>query len=147
MIQHTDKASDQASDQEEKDGYKYGISWTLQQRLLSAMTSTQSNIPKWSNVLQLNSLRLTYLTSHVDDASANGSANYLDYSLDSTSEFESVLIQTEQEILTIAREIKELVDTQSPHAFKHCDWKFCSCHEIRRRFIPGSVYQSDVFYH
>lgn len=143
MVQRTDKASEQ----EEKDGYKYGISWTLQQRLASAMNITPSNIPKWSNMLELNSLRLTYLTSHVDDTSANGLANFLDYSLDSKSEFESILMQTEHEVQTIAREIKELVDTQSPHAFKHCDWKYCSCHELRRRFIPGSVYQLEDLIH
>jgi hypothetical protein len=143
MVQQTDMASEQ----EEKDGYKYGISWTLQQRLANAMNITPGHTPKWSNMLEVNSLRLTYLTSHVDDASANGLANYLDYSLDSKSEFESILMQTEHEVQTIAREIKELVDTQSPHAFKHCDWKYCSCHELRKRFIPGSVYQSEDLIH
>ena len=139
MIQETDRTSEP----QQSDGYKYGLSWVLQQRLVSAMEIAENNKLKWSNMLELNSLRLTYLNSHIEDASANGSATYLDYSLDSQLEFESVLLQTEQEIHTMANDIKQLVDAQSPHAFKHCDWKYCSCHELRRRFVPGSVYQSD----
>jgi len=149
MILQTDKATDKQQNEESK----YGMSWVLQQRLADVMTIAQSNQPKWSNTLEINSLRLTYLTSHLDDVSANGSrrsindrnigkAKYLDYSLESRLEFESILEQTELEVRTIGREIKAVVDKQSPHAFKHCDWKFCSCHELRRKFKPGSVFQS-----
>ena len=149
MILQTEKAADQQQNEKSK----YGMSWVLQQRLAEVMTIAQSNQPKWSNILEINSLRLTYLTSHLHDVSATGSrksindrnvgkAKYLDYSLESRLEFESILEQTELEVRTIGREIKVVVDKQSPHAFKHCDWKFCSCHELRRKFEPGSVFQS-----
>lgn len=149
MILQTEKAADQQQNEKSK----YGMSWVLQQRIADVMEISQSNQPKWSNILEINSLRLTYLTSHLDDVSATGSrksindrnvgkAKYLDYSLESRLEFESILEQTELEVRTIGREIKAVVDKQSPHAFKHCDWKFCSCHELRRKFEPGSVFQS-----
>jgi hypothetical protein len=149
MIVQTDKATDHQQNEESK----YGMSWVLQQRLADVIAIAQFNQPKWGNILEINSLRLTYLTSHIDDVSANGSrksindrnigmAKYLDYSLDSRLEFESILEQTELEVRTIGHEIKALVDKQSPHAFKHCDWKFCSCHKLRRKFEPGSVFQS-----
>ncbi|KAL3796302.1 hypothetical protein ACHAW5_010309 [Stephanodiscus triporus] len=148
MILQTDKASEQQQNEE----YKYAMSWVLQQRLTDVMAIEQSNKPTWSNILNINSLRLIYLTSHVDEASAYGSrsaingrsigqAKYLDYSIDPFS-FESILEQTELEVRTIANEIKTLVDKQSPHAFKHCNWKYCSCHDLRRKFEPGSVFQS-----
>eukprot|EP00571_Detonula_confervacea_P008266 CAMPEP_0172324150 /NCGR_PEP_ID=MMETSP1058-20130122/50589_1 /TAXON_ID=83371 /ORGANISM="Detonula confervacea, Strain CCMP 353" /LENGTH=467 /DNA_ID=CAMNT_0013040347 /DNA_START=181 /DNA_END=1584 /DNA_ORIENTATION=+ len=156
MILQTDEASEQyrVQGQRQKEQYKYGMSWVLQQSLTQAMTHTQS-ISKWSEILQLNSLRLTHLTSNVDDESVNdsaamstdgksniGKATYLDYPLGSPSEFQSLLDQTELEVQTIARDIKILVDTQSPHAFKHCDWRYCSCHELRSKFRRGSVFQS-----
>ena len=117
--------------------------------------------PIWSETLQLDSLRLMYLTSHVEDVCVNdddsatissnsnsniGRAKYLDFSLGSSqSEFQSILDQTQKEVQTIARDIKILVDTQDPHAFEHCDWRYCSCHELRRKFRPGSVYKSPDF--
>ncbi|KAL7529070.1 hypothetical protein ACHAXR_002778 [Thalassiosira sp. AJA248-18] len=158
MIHQTDKTSEQSrihygeEQGKQKDQYKYGLSWTLQQRLLQACTQVQTNDPTWSNILELNSLRLMYLTSHLDDASANnestdsrsiGRANHLDYPLGaSPSEFQSILDQTEHEVQDIAKDIKRLVDMQSPHAFEHCDWRYCSCHELRRKFVRGSVFQS-----
>lgn len=164
MIHDTDRTSEQVRvngtlelSQQTKDQYKYGLSWVLQQRLMQATTYKQHGA-KWSNLLELNSLRLFYLTSHLDDTSANdlsnedggnlGKATYLDYPLGSSrSEFQSILNQTEQEVKHIAGEIKRLVDMQSPHEWKHCDWRFCSCHELRRKFVRGSVYQDpDMHY-
>jgi len=164
MILRTDQSSAERSSVDygheqgrQKDLYKFGLSWALQQRLAQAMSSNTQNNARWSDTLQLNSLRLMYLTSHIDDVSANGDstmvasgrssgigkAKYLDYSLGSSpSEFQSILDQTELEVQTIARNIKTSVDAQSPHAFEHCDWRYCSCHELRRKFRPGSVYQS-----
>lgn len=158
MIHDTDRTSEQVRvhgtlelSQQRKDQYKYGLSWVLQQRLIQATARAQHH-PKWSNILELNSLRLVYLTSHLDDTSANGFSNdghgnlgkatYLDYPLGSSQlEFQSILDQTEQEVKQIAGEIKRLVDMQSPHEWKHCDWRYCSCHELRRKFVRGSVYQ------
>ncbi|KAL3821824.1 hypothetical protein ACHAXA_003326 [Cyclostephanos tholiformis] len=141
------------SEQQQSENYKYGMPWVLQQNLADAMAIALSNQPKWSNILEINSLRLTYLTSHLDDASANGStssatirsmgkAKYLDFSLEPPFEFQSFLEQTELEVRTICRDIETLVNKQSPHAFKHCDWTYCSCHELRKKFKPGSVFQS-----
>jgi hypothetical protein len=147
MIQQTGKESEHP--QIEK--YKYGMPWLLRQRL--AMANAQSSQSKWSNILEINSLRLTYLTSHPDDTSTAGSsvstntrrtgkATYLDFSLEPPFEFQSFLEQTELEIRTIGHGIETLVSKQSPHAFKHCEWKYCSCHELRKKFKPGSVFQS-----
>lgn len=138
---------------QQKDQYKYRLSWELQQRLANAMDNVRIGDTGWSNMLELKSLRLIHLTSHLDDASVNNSVNamndkgiigkatYLDYALDAPSEFERVILdQTEREVQAIVRGVKKLVDAQSPHAFKHCDWRYCSCHEFRRRFRPGSVH-------
>jgi hypothetical protein len=140
---------------QQKDQHKYRLSWELQQRLTNAMDNVRIGDTGWSNMLELNSLRLIHLTSHLDDASVNNSVNamndkgiigkatYLDYALDAPSEFERVILdQTEREVQAIVRGVKKLVDAQSPHAFKHCDWRYCSCHEFRRRFRPGSVFIS-----
>lgn len=152
MIHQTDQTSEQKRingyQKEQKDQYKYGISWVFQQKLVQAMKSAQHN-PTWSDILELDSLRLMYLTSHLDDPTSItsddrtiGKAKYLDQPLGSSqSEFQSILDQTELEVQTIAKDIKTLVDMQDPHAFKHCDWKYCSCHELRRKFVRGSVYQ------
>lgn len=140
----------------EREDKHNGLPWDLQQRLLQATESAQAN-PRWSDILELDSLRLMYLTSHVDDPSANDSSTFadgrsigraknLDYPI-GPGEFESVIEETEREVRTIARDIKMLVDMQSPHAFEHCDWRYCSCHQLRRKFRPGSVYQSPDLYH
>lgn len=145
MILATDEVSKLSGQQ---DKYKYVLPWTLQQKLIEAMNG--ADVKKWSNVLELNSLRLMYLTSHLDDTSANidtngrsiGRASYLDSHLGSLAEFQSMLDQTELEVQNIANGIKQLVDMQSPHEFKPCDWRYCSCHEIRRKFVKESVSQS-----
>ncbi len=147
MIQQTDNESEQ----QQRENYKYGMPWVFQQSLANVTANARSNPPKWTNILEINSLRLTYLTSHPDDTStvtvststrSMGKAKYLDFSLESPFEFQSFLEQTELEVRTIGQGIEALVNKQSPHAFKHCDWKYCSCHELRRKFKPGSVFQS-----
>jgi len=151
MIQQTDQASQLTID-EQKEQYKYSMSWNLKQRLEHAMRNVQSN-PKWSNIIELNSLRLMYLTSNIEDDSVNdpnttqedgiGKATCLDLSLGSSpQEIDSLLDEVEIEVQSIVKDILILVDQQDPTAFKHCDWRYCSCHELRRRFHPGSVYQS-----
>jgi len=150
MINQTDQASKLTRD-EQKEQYKYSMSWNLKQRLENAMRNVQSN-PKWSDIIELNSLRLMYLTSNIEDDSVNdpntkqedgiGKATCLDLSLGSTpQEVDSLLDEVEIEVQSIVKDIHILVDEQDPTAFKHCDWRYCSCHELRRRFHPGSVYQ------
>ena len=164
MIQHSTRQANDGtrvyselnkdSSNKKNDDYKYGLSWALQQRLMKVM-STDTNSPDWDNILELESLRLMYLTSHLDDASVNGDgdtstesigkATNLDYPLlggSSTPEFEAILDQTESEVRHIASEIKRLVNIQDPLAFEHCDWRYCSCHELRQKFVRGSVYSS-----
>jgi hypothetical protein len=149
MIQQTGKESEQ----QQSEKYKYGMPWVLQQRLANVIAIAHSSQPKWGNILEINSLRLTYLTSHLDDTStvcstvstntrSTGKAKFLDFSLEPPFEFQSFLEQTELEVRTIGQEIETLVSKQSPHAFKHCNWKYCSCHELRKKFKPGSVFQS-----
>lgn len=150
MIQQTDQAPELTRD-EQKEQYKYSMSWNLKQRLENAMRNVRSN-PKWSNIIELNSLRLMYLTSNIEDDSVNdpnttqedgiGKATCLDFSLGSSpQEVDSLLDEVEIEVQSIVKDIHILVDEQDPTAFKHCDWRYCSCHELRRRFHPGSVYQ------
>jgi len=171
MIHQTDDKTTTLGGKTAKTDSRFGMSWMLQQRLKQALTasSTAATATKtngmekdWSRTLELNSLRLMYFTSHLDDASANnestmnatdddddagsrtiGKAHYLDFSMGSSPiEFQSILDETELEVRTIASDIKRLVDMQSPHAFEHCDWRYCSCHELRKKFKPGSVFQS-----
>jgi len=148
MILHTDKTSEQSTgfghegQSYQKGHFKYSMPWVLQQKLMQVMAGAKQN-QRWSDILELKLLRLMYLTSHLDDPSSKGKAAYLDSSLGcSSSEFHSIIDRTELEVQTIAKDIKILVDKQSPHAFQHCNWKYCSCHGIRRKFRPGSVFQS-----
>ncbi|KAL7471055.1 hypothetical protein ACHAXS_011333 [Conticribra weissflogii] len=134
---------------DQREGYKYGIPWTFQQKLLQTLDESRDR-QKWSKIIQLHSLRLVYLTSHTeDDASLEngngdgsiGPARYLDFSLGKNPrEFQSILDETQNEIESIGRDIVQLVDLQDPKAFRHCDWKYCSCHEFRGRFRGETVW-------
>ncbi|KAL7520997.1 hypothetical protein ACHAWX_005687 [Stephanocyclus meneghinianus] len=131
--------------------FKYCLPWELQQKVLRALgRNDEANHVQWSSILEILSLRLFFLTSHLEDESANdpsdmeselGRAAFLDIELQPN--LPDILRETEQEVLTIGREIKQLVDMQDPMAFRHCDKKFCNCHEMRRRFRHGSVWSSD----
>ena len=154
MILQTDESSDKSWDQR-KDLYKYCMPWVLQQHLKDAMSETRSNI-QWRNALELNSLRLMYLTSHPNDESVNdpntaattiGKANCLDFPLGKDPlEVKPLLDGVQIEVQAIAKDIQILVDEQDPLAFKHCDWTYCSCHDLRKRFVTGSVYQDPDVY-
>ena len=156
MMQETDGAKERVAidSKSKKDQWKYGLPWMLQQKLEGIIESGAggSTPNRFEDVLELSCLRLAYLTSNLNDESVNdpttamadkitGKATYLDHPLGSPSEFQSLLEQTDQEVQAIAKNIKTLVDLQDPLAFEHCDWSYCSCHEIRRRFVHGSVYQ------
>ena len=167
MIQQTDKnnaiyhanyqTSDYSGQEKDKQDYTFGLSWLFQQKILQAVDNTNQKNINWSNILELSSLRLMFLTSHLDDVSTNnptilansndniiGKATILDYPLGSNpAGFESILDQTEREIQSLARGIKQLVEMQDPLAFKHCDWKYCSCHELRGRFRRGTVWMDE----
>ncbi|KAK1735243.1 PD-(D/E)XK nuclease superfamily protein [Skeletonema marinoi] len=150
MILQTETLEQRQRQQSEEVGktvdYRYGLAWELRQKLLQSLGyENEQQAPKWTELLTLESLRLMYLTSHLDDMAANydtppdapvGKAKCLDFSL---NEFMSVLDQTENEVMSIQKQIKELVDMQDPKAWHHCNWKYCNCHEMRDRFIDGTV--------
>jgi RecB family exonuclease len=150
MILQTEALEQKQSQLREEVGeavdYKYSLSWEFRQKLLQCLGyENLQHVPKWSELLTLDSLRLMYLTSHMEDKAANydtspdalvGKAKYLDFSL---NEFMFVMDRTEKEVIFIQKQIKELVDIQDPKAWHHCDWKYCNCHEMRERFIDGTV--------
>lgn len=128
--------------------YKYRLPWQMQQKLLRALGKDGESNFQWSAMLDFLPLRLLFLTSHPDDESANdilfenelGKASYLDAAL--KPNLHQILDETEQSVISIYKDIKELVDMQDPMTFKHCDRKFCNCHEMRMRFRYGSVWSS-----
>jgi len=150
MILQTERLEQSHRQESEEVGktvdYRYSLSWELRQKLLQSLGyENEQHHPKWSELLTLESLRLMYLTSHLDDMAANfdtppdapgGKAKHLDFSL---NDIMSVLDQTEDEVISIQKQIKELVDLQDPKAWHHCNWKYCNCHEMRERFIDGTV--------
>lgn len=135
-----------------KPEYKFRLSWELQQKVLRALDKDgETNQIPWTTMLDFLPLRLLFLTSHRDDDSVNhasnvenelGKASYLDAALQPN--FHQILHETEQDVISIFSDIKVLVDMQDPRAFKHCDGKFCNCHEIRRRFRYGSVWSCEA---
>lgn len=52
----------------------------------------------------------------------------------------SILDQIDQEVQSIGRESRRLVSMQNTKALKQCDWKYCSCHDMRRRFHGESIW-------
>ena len=84
---------------------------------------------------QLRLLRLMYLTSE------DGTARYLDMDLGETEEEQNrVLQEVHNDLSEIWMGIRELVQTQDPKAFRHCQRKFCVCHTLRPKFVRGSLY-------
>eukprot|EP00956_Cyclotella_meneghiniana_P031566 scaffold83210_cov62-Cyclotella_meneghiniana.AAC.6 len=155
MIRETDNTNysneDGLDDQTDMSGYKYRLPWNLQQKILQALGrdgNSKSNT-QLSAMIDFLPLRLLYLTSHLDDDSANnaigitnelGKASYLDTELEPVHQ---TLSETEQEVIKICQEIKELVGMQNPLKFQHCDRKFCNCHDMRARFRYGSVWSAE----
>lgn len=83
-------------------------------------------------------LRLLYLTS------LDGQAHYLDMDLGESQESRDELLQEVHDALaSIWKQIHDLVDTQDPRSFHHCNRPFCFCHKTRPKFIPGSVYSRE----
>ena len=138
-------------DQHNMPEYKYRLSWELQRKILRALgrDSNGQSSTQWSAMIDFLPLRLLYLTSHPDDESANnpmgmtnklGKASYLDTELEPLHQ---TLSETEQEVINIYQDIKELIGMQDPLAFQHCDRKFCNCHGMRARFRYGSVWSAE----
>jgi RecB family exonuclease len=89
-----------------------------------------------SSVLQtlpVTQLRLLYLTSQ------SGQAIMWDDDIHLVT-----VDETKQQVLTVWKDIRELVDTQDPKAFVGCQRSFCYCHKCRDKFVPGSVWEPSM---
>jgi len=101
--------------------------------LREMISSRKMNLP----MSDIRILRLLYLTSTA------GEAQYVDMDLGETQEDRDMLLQeVHEELSSVWKQIHELVDTQDPHSFQHCDRPFCFCHKTRPKFVPGSVWES-----
>jgi hypothetical protein len=89
--------------------------------------------------LDLRMLRLFYLTSE------SGRAQHVDFDLGATQlERDSVLQEVHSDLSKIWMKIRELVSTQDPKAFVGCQRSFCYCHQCRKRFVPGTLWEPDA---
>jgi hypothetical protein len=101
-------------------------------------TNSKSGNLKYILPHQLRLLRLMYLTSE------DGKARYLDMDLGETEEEQNrVLQEVHNDLSEIWKGIGELVQTQDPKAFRHCQRKFCVCHTLRPKFVRGSLYHDE----
>jgi hypothetical protein len=89
-----------------------------------------------NNGMDLRYLKLHYLTSE------KGGAKAWEMDLGETQEIRDEELQkVHQDLAQIWTDIHDLVATQDPKAFVHCDRPFCYCHICRDRFVPGTVFQ------
>ena len=108
--------------------------------LLNEMISNKKAYSKAGNLQNIQRedmrfLRLLYLTS------VNQKALALDMDLgDTLQERNLALNDIHVDLSDIWKDIHKLVDTQDPKAFAHCDRKWCFCHKLRPKFIPGTLY-------
>jgi len=108
----------------------------LREMTASSTRSKSGNLQNLSGE-EFRLLRLMYLTS----SEPNGIAKYLDMDLGETQEERDELLQeVHVELADIWKNILNLVETQDPREFAHCDKKWCFCHTARARFVPESVY-------
>jgi len=83
-------------------------------------------------------LRLMYLTS------IDGEARFLDMDLGKSHDERNIVLQEiHQDLSSIWKSIKELVDTQDPSNFIHCNREWCICHKLRPKFVPGTLYEEN----
>jgi putative RecB family exonuclease len=88
------------------------------------------------NNLQLRYLRLHYLTSEHDKA------KMWEMDLGATEEErQETLHEVHKDLANVWNDINDLVATQDPKAFKHCDRSFCYCHVCREKFEPETVFE------
>ena len=78
-------------------------------------------------------LRLLYLRESED----GGGATCLEEELPrDEAAYEALLKATEDEILSVWRQITALVEAGDPTAFEHCSRPFCQCHDMRPLVFP-----------
>eukprot|EP00532_Pseudo-nitzschia_australis_P005896 CAMPEP_0168177102 /NCGR_PEP_ID=MMETSP0139_2-20121125/8236_1 /TAXON_ID=44445 /ORGANISM="Pseudo-nitzschia australis, Strain 10249 10 AB" /LENGTH=409 /DNA_ID=CAMNT_0008096053 /DNA_START=215 /DNA_END=1444 /DNA_ORIENTATION=- len=89
------------------------------------------------------SMDLRYLKLHFLD-SVEGTAKPWELDLGPTQEIRDQAMQNvHKDLSQIWTDINALIDKQDPRAFVHCDRPFCSCHVVRDRFVPGTVWERE----
>jgi RecB family exonuclease len=89
-----------------------------------------------SNSMDLRFLQLFYLTSE------DSQAKQWEYDLGDTQEKRDLILnEIHDDLATVWKSIKELVEKQDPKAFVGCDRSFCHCHKCRPRFEPGTLWE------
>jgi hypothetical protein len=100
-------------------------------------SSSSGNLSKVCNI-QLRFLRLMYLNSSSDKA------KYIEMDLgESQEERDFILDSIHCELSDIWRSIQSLVHQQDARAFVHCDRPWCTCHILRDKFVPGSIWSRE----
>lgn len=90
-----------------------------------------------SDNMDLRYLKLHFLNSE------EGRAKPWEMDLGATQEIRDQELQViHQDLAQIWKDITELVATQDPKAFVHCDRPFCSCHTMRKDFEPGTLFDN-----
>jgi RecB family exonuclease len=108
--------------------------------LLLREMQIQKNSNKTKGYSDTNGMDLRYLKLHYLN-SEKGRAKVWEMDLGETQEIrDEVLQDVHQELSQIWTDINNLVATQDPKAFVHCDRSFCYCHTCRERFVPGTVF-------
>ena len=135
MMENTDRRLTLPGDDKE-DQTKFRLPWILSERLEESLGR---KVGRWTDEVELTNLKLMFLTSHEGDRAVEepGAATYLDYPIRRRDEEFAAI---DEEIRSIVENIKRLVDLNDPCAFEHCDWSYCSCHELQRGFEPSKVH-------
>ena len=108
----------------------------IREMRLSAGKGTYSNL---KNTLDLRLLRLMYLNSE------KGTGVTIDFDMGETeTERDCMLQEVHADLASVWTKINELVKSQDPKGFVHCDRKFCWCHKVRPQFLPGTVWEREV---
>lgn len=99
--------------------------------------SPTGNLYQVSNI-PLRFLRLMYLNSSSDKA------KYIEMDLGESQEERDFILHTIHcELSDIWKKIRSLVQLKDARAFVHCDRPWCTCHILRDKFVPGSVWSRD----
>ena len=91
-----------------------------------------------TNSMDLRYLKLHYLNSE------NGRSLPWEMDLGETQTIrDESLNEVHHDLSQVWKNITSLVDKKDPKAFIHCDRPFCSCHDCRAQFIPGTVWDKE----
>ncbi|EJK53618.1 hypothetical protein THAOC_26912 [Thalassiosira oceanica] len=138
MMENTDGRPTLPGDEEEGQR-KFRLPWILSERIEESLGR---KVDRWTDEVELTNLRLMFLSSHVGDRAVEepGAATYLDYPIRRRDEEFAAI---DEEIRSLVGDIKRLVDLNDTRAFEHCDWSYCSCHQLRAGFEPSKVHWTE----